>query len=302
MRDLLAVVVVSLILVASFPMTVVAQIEKSETTVGDRWTFDFEMKYEGFIMTGDVEVTVKGTTELLGYDVYILSMEGDGSLTGVASGTWEITLTLYKRISDHATVKSEGTTVLTYLYLDNIVTLSTEREETNNPPLDFDDFPIELHETWTASTSRTTTAVMRIDDVEQSRDTETETVVYTIECLRERTVTVPAGTFTGYEIKLTRDDGSYTIDVVSSTVGASVRSEDFESDGTKIGTMELVSYDIGLKGEGLGSLELSLIIAVLVIVIVVVVVVATAVASKRKRRMEEQPPVWEQREEPPPSW
>jgi hypothetical protein len=153
MRELLAVVVVSLILVALFPITVAAQIEKPEVAVGDRWTFDFEMNSGGYILTGDVEMTIKGTTELFGYDVFILTMEGGGSLTGVASGTWEQTITSYRRISDHATVRSEGSTVMTFLWLGNVVTQSQERNETNIPPLDFDDFPVELHETWTASTT-----------------------------------------------------------------------------------------------------------------------------------------------------
>lgn len=297
MRVLFAVAAVSLLLIASFSMTATAQIEQSEKTVGDRWTYDFEWHMDEYLLTGEVEYEVKGTTEVLGYDVYTVSTEGSGSLSGAETGTWEIAGTTHKRISDHATVKDEGTVSMTFLYLGETVTLSMEKEETNIPPLDLGDYPIELHENWSASTTRTSTKVWLVNGIEESWENETGPVTYSMECLRERTVTVPAGTFTGYEIKFTRDDDSFMIEVISLDLVATVISEDFGSDGTKLGTMELVSYSVGQE-EGLGEFELFFLIAILVTAGVMIAGVAASVA--RRRRMEEQPSLYDHKKERPP--
>ncbi len=298
LRRILALLVVNVFLIASFSMTTMAQIEMSEPIVGERWNYDYEMDLEGVLLTGDMVLKIKEKTQMLGYDVYTISMEGEGSFTGFISGTWVASISIHKRISDHAIVKEKGIMTLTYSYMGNTVTQSLEMTETNDPPVDLNDFPIELYETWSASTTRTTTTVWRINGVEDFSDTETEFVEYNMECLGERTVTVPAGTYTGYELKLTREDGNYTIEVFSLDVGAPVISEDFESDGTKIGTMELVSY--GMEEEGFWTFEMLLLIAIVVTAVVMIAGIAVGVA--RRRRREEQPSLFDHKEEKPPYW
>ncbi|MFQ5884057.1 MAG: hypothetical protein ACE5IO_03040 [Thermoplasmata archaeon] len=299
LKRILALLVVNMFLIASFSMTTMAQIEMSDPTVGMTWTYDFDMDYGEVFLTGDMVLKIEEKTQLLGYDVYTISMNGGGSFTGLYTGTWTVSASTHKRLSDKATVREEGTMTMKYNYMDTTVTTTLEMVETNDPPIDMNDFPIELYETWKANTTRTTTTVYLIDGVEDFSDTETEFVEYEMECLGERTVTVPAGTYTGYELKLTREDGIYTLDVLSLDINASVISEDFESDGAKIGTMELVSYGME-EEEGFWTFEMLLLIAIVGTAVVMIAGIAVGVA--RRRRREEQPSLYDHEEEKPPYW
>lgn len=78
-----------------------------------------------------------------------------------------------------------------------------------------------------------------------SNESDIETTNY--ECLGKKTITTPAGIFETYEIKRSHiklGEEIYSIFYTSDVVKDMVKSIDYNSDGSIIGTMELTSYDL----------------------------------------------------------
>ena len=79
-----------------------------------------------------------------------------------------------------------------------------------------------------------------------STESDIETTNY--ECLGRKTITTPAGTFETYEINRSHiklGEETYSLLYTSDAVKDIVKSIDYNSEGTIIGTTELTSYDLG---------------------------------------------------------
>lgn len=295
MRDRIAVLVLVILLILPLSMMAVAEDEGS-LLIGERSVYDFEMNMEGFILTGEVEFKVKGTTVILGTEVYIVEMKGDGDVSGMTTGTWTLDINSYYTVSNYANLREDGYIEMQVEQFGEEYTLRHERMDTYSPPLDLGQYPIELYETWTATSTRTSELRYYLNDALDSTETVTEEVSYTVECLGERTVTVEAGTYTGLEIKYTRNDGTYAVDVYDPGIGTII-SEDYTEGGTRTGRMELVSHSYG--EEEVVPLWIWLLIVVMIAVIVVVIMGTAYMARKQEMKEQEQTYSFLEKKEPP---
>jgi hypothetical protein len=250
---------------------------------------------------------VQGEKEDSGYQVYDVSLSGDGNAVfGGGFGTFDYTLDglIYMRVSDLATVKESmvvdfdltGSPIGTYF--------SAFMNITYEPPLNGFDFPIKEGDTWSATTSTTFSVEIITDMMEVNSTSSTVSVTTDFEVESKETVEVAAGKFATYVVKATETDGNTTYTYMSTKSGYMVKSRLYDSTGASMGTMSLKSYSFTAPG-GDGDLisdimdYLWLIVAVIVILAVVVMVAAIS-----KRRREQEPPMDEQleseQEEPPP--
>ncbi len=293
-----AVIIVTLVLGIASMFNVSAQIESTPYVEGEWAKYEFLMDYEDEVLTGEVEVKVTGETQIFGYDVFVVRYKGEGVYTGIYSGNWKMDIDYFQRASDHATMKVEGSLTLHITMAGEKHVVESKREVYYTPPLDLNDYPIEMGETWNASARESGTSTLLVDGVVDSVENIDENVVYTVECIREVTVTVPAGTFQGWELKATRDDGSYKIHVLSQEVNAVVLDEDFESDGRKSGSMELKSYGIGDE-EGI-PFWMWLLVVTMVVAVVLIIGISMAGRRTRKKEEDDLSTIFDHEEEPPP--
>ena len=298
LRRGMAVIIVTLALGIASMFSVSAQIEFTEYVEGEWAKYEFWTDYRDQLLTGEVKVRVTGESQVSGHDVFVVRYKGEGTYTGIYSGTWKMEFDYFQRASDHATVKEEGSLTVHINMIGEKHILESKREVYYTPPLDLNDYPIEMGETWNASARESGTSTLLVDGVVDSVENIDENVVYTVECIREVTVTVPAGTFQGWELKATRDDGSYKIHVLSQEVNAVVLDEDFESDGRKSGSMELKSYGIGDE-EGI-PFWMWLLVVTMVVAVVVIIGISMAVRRTRKKEEDDLSTIFDHEEEPPP--
>ncbi len=297
MRDRIASMVLVLLLI--LPLSMIAMAEKEGSLlVGERSVYDYQVNIEGFILTGEVEFKVTGTAMILGTEVYIVEIKGDGDVSGVTTGTWTMDVRSYYTVNNYAYLQESGYVEMVVEQFGEEYTLKHERTNTYSPPLDLGQFPIEPYETWTATSFKTSELSYYLNDVLDSTETMTEQVEYAMECLGEKTVTVRAGTYTGLEVTYTRDDGRYTVEVYDPGIGVII-SEEYTEGGTRTSRMELISYSY--EEEEVVPLWIWMLMLIMIVVIAVVIIASTYVA--RKQRMEEQEQqtysFLEKKEEPP---
>jgi hypothetical protein len=91
---------------------------------------------------------------------------------------------------------------------------------------------------------------------EDSSDDGTYQEEKTYNCIKEEKVTVPAGTFDTYQIRITKSDGSYILDWQSNKAGQTVKSEEYDTEGEIMVSSELTSYKFGEKINDSGTEEL----------------------------------------------
>lgn len=295
-RDKLAVFILAVLLIMPFSIIAAAE-EEGSIIVGERSKYDYWMNMEGYILDGEVEVKVERMTELLGMDVYQLSMKGDGDVSGAVIGTFKMDMDMYYEESSKALVREQGYMEITTKQAGITYKLKSEMVDTYVPPLDLGDYPVELHEKWNATSTRSTSMTFYINGILDSQESASDEVTFEMECLSEKTITVEAGTYTGYEIKTTRDDGVYAVDLYSPGVGTVMR-EDFAEDGTKIGSMELISYSGGEEEEAMPT-WIWILALVLIVVIIAAIAGAMRMGKKQEMKDEEQYSLLEREEEPP---
>lgn len=277
-------------------------LEKPTWSVGDKWEYNMTFTEGG--MNGTMKMEVEGTTTITvndtNYDVYMLEMSGSGtmSMSGM-TGNWTMDGTGYLQQSDLAMVKTvmDMNMTMTMEYPSpGTYYMSSSNTTTYSPPLDENDFPISVGETWTATATATSTeeTSSNMPYYPSGNTTSTTTETENYECLCTESVTVPAGTFNTYKIK-SQEPGSnsYEIDYISSDVGFMVKSETYNETGQLSSTMELTSYSYagpeeeeGGIGETLGKEVggVSILYWLIIIVIILVVIVIALVALKRKKK------------------
>jgi hypothetical protein len=295
LRDKLAIVALALLLVMPFSTIAVAE-DEEETRVGEKSKYDYWMDMEGYVLDGEVTLKVERLTELLGMDVYELSWKGDGDVSGSVMGTFDMDIDSYYEKTSRALVREQGYIEITTKQAGITYKLKTEMTHTYMPPLDLGDYPVELNEKWNATSTRSYTMTFYVNGMLDSQESDLEDVTYEMECIGEKTITVEAGTYTGFEIKRTKDDGTYGVDVYKPGMG-NILSEEFEENGTKFGSMELISYSKGDEAEAIPSWIW--ILAVVLIIVIVAAIAGTLQRGKRQAEMEQERYSMLEREEPP---
>ncbi len=243
MRKIISLFVVGILCLMALgiiPSNVSGELEKPTYHVGDEWKYTMTETKQG--MSGTITIKITGSTTVtangIDYDVWSVKQEGNGTISsGAMSGTWTITNAVeYNTKSDLATVKHVMNMNMSGTYGTYPFSASTHNETTYNPPIGG---PKTIHVGDQGSINSTATSyeAMHMEvsgHPELTQDTSKNSTYNASKsyiCLNKETVTVTAGTFDTYVIKSTSPDGSYSMNYVSSKVGAEVTSESYNTSG-----------------------------------------------------------------------
>lgn len=236
-------------------------------TNGDFWEYEGSLQAEGIWVdlnmrmevAGIEQISVKGSI----YECYLLDVDVEMDMQGM---TVAMTMKMWARVSDIASVRTRTTV------LGETTTISYD------PPVPYE-WPLEVGAEW----SGTTTMITESSQLGNSE----ETVDYTAEVERKRSITVPAGTFETYEIKVAMTGIGDSRNFYAPGVGNDIRTQSSQLLGTDA-PIDLVDFKFGSTTPGGPEGALDLIWPILIIV-VIVVVVAVAILAWRMRR---KPAAW----------
>lgn len=234
----------------------VNEAEMPKYSVGDKWKFNIDAKYEiGMLGTGTFEITedsVEITQFGKSYVCYEVTLTSGGTVYGEEMfGTWTVNGKTYVQKSDLSEVKQTQTSDLTRTYVGGSETVKIVTETTYNPPLESSGFSLTVGKSWSAATTETKTTETTADG---QFDEETETTTYTKSYLVLRTelTTVSAGEFETFVVKATYSFGGYAECCYSLEVGYNIKETYYDETGKLLATFELLEYsyaappDIGI--------------------------------------------------------
>jgi hypothetical protein len=260
----------------------------SEPEVGSWWRYDVELRYETSTLEGEIEFRITGTKEFRNQDVFVISSKGNG--TGISGrwDKWEFSGSEYVTIDSGAVMKST-----TEIYVEDedvdddgfAPTYFSKRETWKRtwdyyPPLDLITNTLEIGRQWTVYTNATYESVKWVDE-EKYEFSENKKIVYTVQCIESANITVPAGTFGTFKLKITDRQHNYDYSYLSPKVGE-VRIEGYNFQDSETLTMELVSY--GYQPEE-NSLDMFWYIAAGAFVMVLAIVVYLTFSRKGRERI-----------------
>lgn len=230
-----------------------AQNQPSWST-GDYWTYSISGGSDTVTWTVLEQTTI--TVGATSYPVWHVT-------TSTTSGNTTITIDTYITTSGVRIAKTSGT-----------VPIFGQFSAVFDPPQPQAVFPLTPGSTWSGTTTVTTT----LGSISQ-----TTTQSYSGTVLDERSISVPAGTFTVATIRSPSSGNPYTLNYYSEAVGWLVKTESYNTFGTLTSTQELRSYKY--SGGALGTILL-----IVGILVVVAVVAAIALMMVRRRRAPMMPP------------
>jgi hypothetical protein len=191
--------------------------------VGDTWTH----KATGPNFDSTATTEVKAIEDHGGSSAYRI----DGTLTTTSSGTTSTgTSKTWTRVSDGATLETQTTTHITVQGQSYDSTSTTVFD----PPCEGWEWPLDVGDSWTRTCHATTTT--SLGGGSTSSDTTTTTTVEARE-----SVTVPAGTFNAYRLKVDSGGGGVSTVWYASEACGAVKTT-ASSQGQSV-TSELQSYD-----------------------------------------------------------
>lgn len=295
MRRILSFVVGLMVTLLAIPAVVSAEITVPEFEAGDRWTYGVDLGLSGMDLNGDWTFEVQGKKTISGYDVYDISLEGDGSVTmeiqGIGTATMDFTMDGYNymRTSDLASVKENISIHMSTSILGIELSIDMYTERLYSPPMNEFGYPLDVGDEWTSASSVTTTSAFVTTTggnttSETMTDTESESLSF--KCESEESVSVPAGNFQSLKVNQSEDGGGYSYYYISDEVGFYTKSEVYEEDGELEMAMQLKSYSYGAGQDAFSIMDYWW----LMILIIIVVVTLAAVASLRSRRSKEEYP------------
>lgn len=250
---------------------------------------------------GDWTYKFKGERTAAGYEVYDLSLDGEGTvemdIPGVGTAVMDFTVDGYRylRTSDLATVEESMNLEMSTSIAGIELSIQMDFEASYDPPLNDLGFPLDMGKAWNITTTyaSSSTFVMTMgDDTNSETSSDTTSESYGFECEYMESITVPAGTFESYKVKQSEDDGDTIYTYISEESGLFVKSEMYNEDDELEMVMKLKSYSFG---EGQGAFDIMDYWWFLIIIIIVVVTLAAVAAVRSRRRKEEYPP-------PPPEY
>ena len=214
-------------------------------SVGDYWTYSAS---GGGTLTWLVQRQTTLTIGTTAYSVWYVTVS-----TTEANTT--VTVDMYLTTGDLRIAKTSGTVPF-------LGTIS----EVYDPPQPQAAFPLNPDRTWSGTSSVTRTI---------GSFSTTQSEPYSGTVLDERSITVPAGTFTVATIRTPSTGNAHTRNYYSESVGWLVKTESYNGFGTLASSQELTSYRY--------SGSLGTIVLILGILVVVAIVAAAAFLIVRRR-------------------
>lgn len=212
--------------------------------VGDMWNYSFSMNTGD--INGDINVSVVKletiTVNSNEYDVYNVSAHYEYSGTSLGmnvEGSMDI-IDYYCR-SNTSTVKEISTVnenygYGTYIYYNHTAT-------TYNPPEDLNQFPINVGESWSVTTTANISWYYEFTGYPSQGDEGDSVISY--ECTCVKTETLCGTTYNTFVINRTQEGTNQTL-YYSPDVRNTVKEELYDENGALTGEVDLVSYSIGV--------------------------------------------------------
>ncbi len=208
-------------------------------TLGDKWTYRVNYgQTSGMTGTTTNEIT-STSVSVSSYDCTEFTLTGGGTTSG--QGTWTTNGTQYETKTDYSTPKSEITLDTKTSTFNETITTITDY----NLPMNNSDFPFYVGKNWTATTTQTLTTKHILNGVlTEGKDSQKTTFNFTV--LRSEDVTVPAGKFQTFVIRMTNDGGSSSEIYYSTKANMQVKELDYFQDGNLAFSSELLSYNVAV--------------------------------------------------------
>ncbi len=193
--------------------------------VGDHWKYNIQSSFpsQGFTLQGTMTMTISSeenvTLQSGTYESFKMQVSQSGTVSGVVSGTWTSSGTVYARKSDLAGLKASLYQVITIG-----ITITQYIDTSLDSPDRTYDFPLSVGKTWTeTTTSRVNfTQVLSTGGRNSRLTTNTTTTTYSV--LRAETLTLTAGTFETLVIHHSDNLGSFGDEYYSTQAGNSVKT------------------------------------------------------------------------------
>jgi hypothetical protein len=271
--------------------------------VGNWWKFNIEISgeinlvgtYTFTVVSDNFDVFQNGQN----FNCYQIDVLGGGTIygdiygTGIG-GTWTVTEQQYYTKSDQSWVKmystyeetisangySGGTPIST---IQDEITSKMIFDITYNPPFEANKgFPLTVGKSWSAATTETIKTETSINGNTEST-TESEAYTKTFLVLRKELISISIGETEAYVIKRTDHDGAYAETYYSPEVGTDVKMIEYDSTGTIISTMELLSYEYQSIGDDSNLLATGTFTILIIVLILVVFAIVTIYVLKKKK-------------------
>ncbi|MFQ6061492.1 MAG: hypothetical protein ACE5KV_09430 [Thermoplasmata archaeon] len=290
MRKCAILLVALMAALLTFSTAVRADMYVPEFEPGNKWTYNVNLNMEGIVLAGEWTFEVEREEQVSGYAVYNVSLDGNGpaTLTGLGAGNYIMEGFSLLRKSDLASVMENVHMNVSITFGTMDTYMDTFLNTSYDPPLNEFDFPINVGDSWSSTTTVTSvmTQVSTLFPTTTSSTTETQTTDF--ECLSAEKISVPAGEFHSYKIKMTNETGGYSYIFISKKTGYLVKMQMFEESGASLGSIKLASYSYtappgGDGGDILATITDYLWLIGIIVVIVVVLVVIAVIASKRSK-------------------
>ena len=216
-------------------------------TLGDKWTMNVNNQMPSG-MKGTLTNEVTSTSVLVsGYDCTELTMTGGGTNSGgviSGQGSWTMNGKQYETKTDYSTVKSSNTIESSTATFNETIMTAVEY----NPPQNSWSFPLSVGKNWTTTTTQTTNSQHILNNY-STKGNETKQVTFNFAVLRTENITVPAGEFQTFVVRMvfvdnTPNNGTSSEFYYSAKAHNTVKELDYLPNGNLAFSLELLNYSV----------------------------------------------------------
>jgi hypothetical protein len=290
----------------TFLPRVSAEAEFPVVTVGDFWEHEGSRTVEGMRIEGTTKLTVTGMDLVnaggVDHHTFVFSLDGSGTFNALyvdmhMFGSWSRNGEFYYRETDLYLVKFVDDLEMSGTWSNMIdsgpLFISSHNTTTYELISDDWEYPINVGDYGTTHSKAASNINYHMEMGNGYNDNNyTEHVTYfenvTYSCLKTEKITVPAGDFDAYLVKIQEKDGTYQLKWYSPEVGAGVKYKFYDENGEYYGYEKLVSYSYKSSPMNIAMENLAYILLITMVPIVAAIVVL--ILLKRRRKKEYQTP------------
>jgi len=248
--------------------------------VGDSWVYTYHQTDAGVEWVGDLTETYVGTLpgSLLG-----IRINASGVLVGDVTGTWTLNDFNAYRAADGAFVNSTSVLELQYVEFGDSFHIIDIAETSNNPPVRLGG-SFQVGAVTSGTTTQISTRTVTVNGNTTGPTTTSTHLTITQTIVSRFQVSVPAGTFTAWQIRYTSSDSAgYIEHAYNETVGSSVRIQVFDVLANVLASLELREWSYRAGGPQGGPVPLATAVVPYAAVGLTAAVVAAIVWRDRRR-------------------
>lgn len=216
-------------------------------TLGDKWTMSVNNQMTSG-MKGTLTNEVTNTSVFVsGYDCTEFTVTGGGTNSGgliSGQGNWTMNGKQYETKIDYSKIKSSNILESSTTTFNETIITATDY----NPPQNSWSFPLSVGKKWTTETTQTIVS-QHILNGDYSQGNETKKVTFNFAVLMTEDITVPAGEFQTFVVRMvlidnTLNNGTSSDFYYSAKAHNTVKELDYLPNGNLIFSLELLDYYI----------------------------------------------------------